>query len=218
MDQSDHINTPEPKSDAASVEPPRRSPWSKKALLIRILWGVCETLLWRPSPVWAWRFRASLLRLFGAKIGQGVRIHPSVKVIIPWHLRIRDGVRIHERAILYALGEIDMGDHSVVGPLAHLCAGTHDFTDPAFTLLCQPIVIGKRCVLGAGCFVAPNITLADDTVLMPRSAMYAQSEPGTCYQGNPAKLFVPVSSAFSFTNEIPTDLEPNPESKRGVQG
>ena len=218
MDQPEHINTHETGSDAASIEPPRRSPWSKKALLIRIIWGVCETLLWRPSPVWAWGFRASLLRLFGAKIGRGVRIHPSVKIIIPWHLRIRDGVRVHERAILYALGEIDIGEDSVVGPLAHLCAGTHDFTDPAFTLLCQPIIIGKRCVLGAGCFVAPNITLADDTILMPRSAMYAQSDPGTCYQGNPAKLFAPVPAALSITNEVAPDPESNSVSKRGVQG
>ena len=156
---------------------------------MRLLWGVCEILLWKPSPECAWRFRSSLLRFFGAKIGTGVRIHQTVKVIIPWNIEIGDRVRVHERAILYALGQIAIGDDTEVGPLVHLCAGTHDYTDPAFTLLRQPIDIGKKCILGAASFVAPSVVLADQTVLLPRSAMYANSEPGCCYQGNPAKVF-----------------------------
>lgn len=189
MDQPDQ-NMIEP----VFAEPPRRSPWSKKARLIRLVWGVCELVLWKPSPTWAWGFRRSMLRLFGAQIGKNVRIHPSAKVIIPWNLKIGDNVRVHERAILYALGEITIGEHTEVGALAHICAGTHNFTDPAFTLLCQPITIGDHCILGIACFVAPDITLADKTVLMPRCALYTNSNPGECYQGNPGKLYQPAST------------------------
>ncbi len=190
MSQSDQISTQQEAPDHSSDEPPRRSPWSKKALLVRAIWGICEFLLWKPSPVWAWGFRSTLLRIFGAKIGKNVRIHPSAKVIIPWHLTLEDGAMVHERAILYALGEIHIGESAEIGPMSHLCAGTHDFTDPAFTLIREPITIGDGCVLGAGCFVAPNVVLAPRTALMPRSAMYSNSEPGTCYQGNPAKLHI----------------------------
>jgi len=170
------------------VEPPRKSPWSLKAKIIRLGWGICEILFWKLSPTWAWGFRRFMLRVFGASVGKRVKIHPSVKVIIPWHITIGDDVIIHERAILYALGDIVIGDQSEIGPLVHVCAGTHDYTDPAFTLLRQPITIGKRCVLCAASFVAPNVTLADGTILMPRSAIYIDSQSETCYIGNPAKI------------------------------
>ncbi|MBL4697610.1 MAG: hypothetical protein JKX70_02130 [Phycisphaerales bacterium] len=186
MTQADQNN-----SVPTITDPPRRSPWSKKALIVRMVWAACELFLWKPSPAWAWGFRSSLLRLFGAQIGKQVRIHPSVKVVIPWNIEIGDYVRVHERAILYALGEITIGEHSEIGPLVYICAGTHDFSDPAFTLLREPIIIGSRCLLGTASFVAPNITLADGTVLMPRCAMYTNSLQGECYQGNPGKLYDP---------------------------
>lgn len=187
MDQSTQPN-PNRLEDPIA-EPPRKSPWSMKAKIVRLGWGVCEMVLWKPSPSWAWGFRRLLLRMFGAKVGQRVQIHPSAKVIIPWHIDLGDDVIVHERAIVYALGQISIGEASEIGPLVHLCAGTHDFSDPAFTLLREPITIGKRCVLCAASFVAPNVTLADETVLMPRSAIYTNSQPKTCYLGNPAKVY-----------------------------
>ncbi|MBL4808925.1 MAG: hypothetical protein JKY43_02570 [Phycisphaerales bacterium] len=173
-------------------EPPRKSPWSFKAKIIRALWGISELLLWKPSPASMTGFRNAMLRFFGAKIGKGVRIHPSVKIIIPWHIQIDDYVTIHDHAILYALGQITIGKHSEIGPLTHLCAGTHDYTDPKFTLLRQPITIGDHCILGPASFVAPNVTLADHTILHPRAALYTNSKPNTQYQGNPAK---PIQTA-----------------------
>jgi len=158
-----------------------------KAKILRLLWGVSEILLWKHSPVSLWGFRRALLRVFGAKIGKGVRIHPSVKVIIPWHIDLDDGVVVHERAILYALGQIKVGKNTEIGPLAHICAGTHDFTSPAFTLLRQPITIGSNCVIGIAGFVAPDVTLAEGTVLEPRCAIYMNTDPGTTYIGNPGK-------------------------------
>ena len=172
---------------STSDEPPRKSPWSLKAKIIRALWGVSELVLWRLSPPPMCGFRNAMLRFFGAKVGSSVRIHPSVKVVIPWNLQIGDGVSIHERAILYALGPISIGDNTEIGPLTHICAGTHDYTSPSFTLLRKPITIGKNCTLAAASFVAPDVTLADQTVLHPRAAIYTDSTLHTQYQGNPAK-------------------------------
>lgn len=129
-----------------------------------------------------------LLRCFGARVGRGARVHPSVKVIIPWHIRLGDGVVVHERAILYALGEITVGQGSEIGPLAHICAGTHDFTSPSFTLLRQPIVIGSDCVVGVAAFIAPGVVLADRTILEPRCAIYSDTRAGGVYIGNPGRL------------------------------
>jgi len=188
-------------SQPEAIEPTRRSSSTIKHRIIRVIWAGCEIVFWKLSPRWAWAMRNQLLRVFGAKVGKNVRIHQSVKVVIPWNLTIGDNVCVHERAILYALGKITIGDDTEIGPLAHICAGTHDFSDPAFTLLTLPIVIGKGCKVGVASFIAPDIVIADKTVLMPRCAVYANTEPGACYQGNPGKIYQPDRQAPESQSE-----------------
>jgi len=192
-------SAPDQPTSVSTAEPVRRTSWTLKARITRLVWAFCEILLWRISPPSMAGFRNTLLRLFGAKIGKGVRIHPSVKVVIPWNIEIGDGVTIHERAILYALGKITIGSNSEIGPLVHLCAGTHDHTDPVFPLLREPITISERCSLGAASFVAPGTVLAQGTILHPMGALYSDSTPDTQYRGNPAKPFVPTTDQDSTT-------------------
>ncbi|MBO6739735.1 MAG: hypothetical protein JJ916_07745 [Phycisphaerales bacterium] len=190
-----HELNPNAETDTFIEEPPRKSPWSMRAKVLRLCWGVLGVTLWKWTPVGMWGFRRSVLRLFGARIGKGVRLHPSVKVIIPWNIDIADGVIVHQSAILYALGPIRIGKDSEIGPHAHICAGTHDFSDPAFTLLRQPITIGERCLIGIGSFIAPDTVIADGTILEPRCAMYTNTEAGGVYIGNPGKRIVPASDS-----------------------
>jgi putative colanic acid biosynthesis acetyltransferase WcaF len=169
------------------AEPPRVSPYSAKAKIGRVLWGVVSATLWRLSPRGLHGFRRSLVRVFGGRVGAGTRIDPSVRVEIPWNLTIGSGVRICEHAILYCLGPVAIGDGTLVGPYAHLCAGTHDYTDPRFTLLREPIRVGSGCALLTASFVAPGVTVGDGAVLRPRAGLYRDAEAGVVHAGNPAK-------------------------------
>jgi len=169
------------------AEPPRVSPYSAKAKIGRVLWGFVSASIWRLSPRGLHGFRRSLLRLFGGRVGAGTRIDPSVRVEIPWNLTIGANVRICESAILYCLGPVEIGDGTLVGPYAHLCAGTHDYTDPKFTLQRVPIRVGSGCALLTASFVAPGVVVGDRAVLEPRAGLYRDAEPGVVYSGNPAK-------------------------------
>lgn len=171
----------------AVTEPPRKSPYSVQARIGRLLWGAVSFLIWSNIPNAAPGLRVLLLRCFGARIGRGVHLDRTVKIEIPWNLTIGDRVRVSRRAILYCLGPITIGEGTLIGPHAHLCAGTHDFTDPRFTLLRQPITIGRGCVIQTAAFVAPSTTVGDRAVLEPRACLYSDAEPGTVYEGNPAK-------------------------------
>ncbi len=55
-----------------------------------------------------------LLRLFGAKIGKNVVIRPSVKITYPWKLTVGDYAWVGDDAVLYTLGEINIGAHAVI--------------------------------------------------------------------------------------------------------
>lgn len=177
-----------PTQPTAADEPARRSWWSPRDNAVRVLWAACFLTVWKIVP--SDGARAWLLRRFGADVGPGVRIHRDVHIEIPWHLSIGAGSVICRGAILYCLGRVTVGERCLIGPFVHLCAGTHDYTDPAFTLLREPITVGDRCVLMSDAFVAPGITLAPGTVLRPRCGAFRDTEPNTVYTGNPGKPVV----------------------------
>ena len=65
----------------------------------RVLWGLVRiSFRLSPTPLHGWR--NFLLRCLGARIGRGVRIHPSVRVMFPWNLTISDHVVIGRDANL----------------------------------------------------------------------------------------------------------------------
>ncbi|MFT5422768.1 MAG: acetyltransferase-like isoleucine patch superfamily enzyme [Phycisphaerales bacterium] len=166
---------------------PEASPWTFKEKLLRAVWMVFGKPLFRLSFHNWYGFRATLLRLFGARIGKGVHIRPTAHVEIPWNIDIRDGVTVGDYAILYSLGQITIGQRSIISQYAHLCAGTHDHTDRRFPLIRDPVTIGSDAWIGADAYVGPNVTVGDLTVLGARSSAYKDLKPTQVYVGNPAK-------------------------------
>lgn len=178
---SDQASAP---AQPATLEPPRKSPYSRQALLGRMLWGVARASAWKVLPGSG---RNWLLRAFGARIGLGVRIHRSVAIEIPWNLTIGEGATVCPHAILYCLGPVRIGARCVIGRYVHVCAGTHDFSDPRFTLLRSPITIEDDCMLMTASFVGPDTTIARGSVLRPRATVFGATRPDTTYEGTPAR-------------------------------
>lgn len=163
----------------------RARKYSRRAMLGRILWSLLHPFF-RFSPRLLWSWRNTLLRLFGASIGKGVRIYPTVEIIIPWTLAIGDEATIGHRAILYALGPIAIGPRATVSQGAHLCAGTHDYRRPDFPLVKLPITIGEGAWICADAFIGPNVKVGDYAIAGARSVVMRDVEPQTIVAGNPA--------------------------------
>lgn len=164
------------------TSPLRRSEWSAKDNLKRILWGLCRPFWWAiPSA------RPPLIRIFGGDVGRRVTIADRVAVEIPWNIEIGDRVRIEAGAILYSLGPITIDDDAVIDRGAHLCAGSHDHTDPGFSLLRTPIHVGRGCIVGAESFVAPGVELGDGVSVAPRAVVVKSVRAGVAVGGNPAR-------------------------------
>lgn len=154
----------------------------------RVLWGLAWLGLarWTPPPLHRWR--RMVLRLFGARIAPGARLHASVKVWLPRNLEVGAGALVGPGARLYNQGAITIGAGAVISQRAHLCASTHDVDDPHFQLLLRPISIGPGCWVAAEAFVGPGVTTAEGSVVGARAALFAHTEPWTIYRGNPATV------------------------------
>jgi putative colanic acid biosynthesis acetyltransferase WcaF len=174
------------------VTPPRnQSPWTRKQQLGRLLWAIVYRLIFRCTFHNWYGLRASILRVFGARLGRNVRIRRTVKIEIPWNLEIGDDVSIGDEAILYSLGMIRIGARSFLSQYAHLCAGTHDHTSRNYPLIRAPITIGEDCWIAADAFVGPDVTIGDRTVLGARASAFSNLPADMIAVGNPAKAIKP---------------------------
>jgi putative colanic acid biosynthesis acetyltransferase WcaF len=158
----------------------------------RVLWAVLAPLFrFSPGPLRGWR--NLLLRATGARIGRGVRLHPSVRIMFPWNLAIADHVVIGERAHLYALAPIAIERHVLISQGAHLCAGSHDYRQPNFPIAHAPIRIATGTWIAAEAFVGPGVTVGAGAVVGARAVVTREVEPATVVAGNPARVIKTLS-------------------------
>lgn len=156
-------------------------------LIFMLVWGVAAS--WTPPPLHRWR--VMILRLFGARIGRGVRIYGSTRVWHPARLVIGDAALIGPRVNLYNQGSITIGAEAVVSQGAHVCASSHDVRDPHFQLVLRPILIDDKAWVAAEAFVGPGVTVGEGAVLGARAAAFRDLAPWTIYGGNPAVALKP---------------------------
>ena len=132
-------------------------------------------------------FRCWLLRLFGAKIGQGVLIRPTARFTYPWKVEIGDCSWIGDDVVFYSLEQIRVGSHCVISQKSYLCTGSHDIQDPTFGLIVAGITISNGVWIAADCFIAPGVEIGANAVIGARSSVFGNiPEQQVCW-GTPAK-------------------------------
>jgi putative colanic acid biosynthesis acetyltransferase WcaF len=156
-----------------------------------LLWQIVQASLFRLSPQPAYEFRRTLLQLFGAKIGRKVKIRPSARVTYPWKVTIGAHSWIGDEAVLYSLGEIRIGAHTVVSQFCHLCAADHDLKAIDFAIRARPIIIGDEVWLASDVFVAPGVSIGDGAVVGARSSVFRDVPGGVVCMGSPARVREP---------------------------
>ena len=151
------------------------------------LWWLVDAVFFKTSPQVLYGWRRFLLRCFGAKIGKGVIIRPSVRVTYPWKVSIGNNSWIGDHAELYSLGNITIGANSVVSQGSYICTGSHQFESLAFDIYALPIVIEDEVWIASDVFVGPGVTIGKGTVVGARSTVMKNLESGFIYAGYPLK-------------------------------
>ena len=171
------------------IEANRRSEkYSLRELAGRSLWACCMPLFrWGPRLCWGWR--RFLLRLFGAKVGVQVHIHPSARIFLPWNLEIGDWSSVGFDALLYNLGPMKIGERVTISQRAHLCGGTHKFREASMPLVRAAITVGDEAWICADAFVGPGVTIGTRAVVGARAVAMKDVAPGDIVTGNPARVF-----------------------------
>ena len=153
----------------------------------RFLWGIAWLLLVRPTPRPMHRWRAFVLRRFGARLGPNCRIYAGARIWAPWNLVCEDAVAVADGAVLYNAAPMHLGSHAIVSQDAYLCGATHDYDDPAFPMVDKPITLGRYAWIASRAVVGPGVQVGDGAVLGLCSLATRDLQPWTVYAGMPAK-------------------------------
>ncbi|MBS1504648.1 MAG: colanic acid biosynthesis acetyltransferase WcaF, partial [Bacteroidetes bacterium] len=93
--------------------------------------------------------KVALLKLFGAKLGTGVVIKPSVNIKYPWKLVAGNHCWIGEGVWIDNLSEVVIGNNVTLSQAALLLTGSHDHTKTTFDFISRPIVLEDGVWIGA---------------------------------------------------------------------
>jgi putative colanic acid biosynthesis acetyltransferase WcaF len=130
--------------------------------------------------------RVRLLKLFGAEIGERVVVKPGVRVKYPWHLRIGQDCWIGEDCWIDNLTTVRIGNDVCLSQGAYLCTGNHNWADPAFGLVIEPILIQNGAWVGAKAFLGPGVVLGHGAIAAAGSVVSKNIPDFKIYAGNPA--------------------------------
>ena len=151
-----------------------------------VAWYFINTLLFNNALFPINSIKIKMLRLFGAKLGKGVLIKPSVNIKYPWLLAIGNNVWIGEGVWIDNLAKVTIGDNVCISQGAMLLCGNHDFKKSTFDLMVGEINIEEGAWIGAKTVVCPNVTCGSHSILTVASVASKDLEPYGIYKGSPA--------------------------------
>ena len=158
-----------------------------RSLGVEALWYLIKCLVFLTPLPFSSRIKVIILRCFGAQVGRGVVIKPRVNIHFPWKLSVGDYSWLGEEVFILNFEPVVIGTHCCISQRAFLCAGNHDYKDPAMPYRNQPITVGDGAWVGAQVFVAPGANIGSETVISAGSVVTRDQPPGMVCAGNPCR-------------------------------
>ncbi|HTI19151.1 MAG TPA: DapH/DapD/GlmU-related protein [Trinickia sp.] len=160
---------------------------AKRSRLVEALWFAVEACIINNKLNPSSALRIGLLRLFGARIGQGCRLVHPLRVKYPWNLEVGDHCWFGVDVWIYNQAPILIGSHVCVSQGTFLTAGSHE-ASTTMDLRVAPIVIEDGVWITSKCIVQMGVTIGRSAVVTPLSVVHRSLEPEGVYGGNPCRF------------------------------
>lgn len=159
---------------------------ANRSLGIRVLWIAINKIFFQNNLFPFYRVKVTLLRIFGAKIGQNCVIKPNVNIKYPWNLQMGNHVWIGEQVWIDNLAKILIGSNVCISQGALLITGNHDYKKIGFNLIVDQIILEEGVWICARSIVGPGVICRKNSILCLGSVANKELSSHSIYQGNPA--------------------------------
>ncbi|UEG49446.1 WcaF family extracellular polysaccharide biosynthesis acetyltransferase [Ferruginibacter lapsinanis] len=156
------------------------------SLFKQVLWYFTNILFFKNPLNPSSGLKKILLKLFGAKVGNGVVLKPAINIKFPWKLSIGDYSWIGENVWIDNLAKVSIGSNVCISQGAYLLTGNHNYKKTTFDLITAAINIEDGVWIGAKAIVCPGVTCKTHAILSVASIASKDLEPYSIYKGNPA--------------------------------
>lgn len=139
--------------------------------VVRAAWYLINALIFN-SQILALlpsRFKATILRAFGAKVGDGLVCKPLVSIKYPWFLQLGDNVWLGQGVWIDNLCDVSIGSNVCISQGARIFTGNHDWGDPYFKFFSSKVEVGDGVWITAfqtlrpGASVPPGVAVVSGT-------------------------------------------------------
>ena len=158
-----------------------------KPRIVEAAWLIVSALF-VASSVPGSRMRVTLLRVFGARVSEGVVIKPRVRVKFPWRLSVGANAWIGEGVWIDNLADVTIGPHACLSQEAYLCTGSHDWSRERFDLVIRPIVVETQAWVCAKAIIGPGVTIGRGAVLGLGAVATSDLAPETIFGAPPPEF------------------------------
>jgi putative colanic acid biosynthesis acetyltransferase WcaF len=155
---------------------------------VEAIWYLLKCFIFMSPLPWPGKMKVSLLRIFGAKIGQGFKIQPRVAIHFPWKLEIGDNCWLGQRCEILNFEPVVIEDHVAVAHDVYIATGNHDYTDPTMSYMNKPTRIGRGSWVATRVFIGPGVEIGEHSVLSAGSVVTKSVPPWSIVSGNPAQV------------------------------
>src|SRR5205814_1699754 len=120
-DSRGHMSqSPPPPNCFQRLDTTTRYPYARSEYVRRFAWLFIQATLYRLPIPRAYAWRRFWLRLFGAKLGKAAAVHATTRIIHPWLLEVGDWSNLSSGVVVYNLGPVKIGHHTVISQDAYL--------------------------------------------------------------------------------------------------
>ena len=152
----------------------------------QLLWFFLGSVLLRSSWLPGTGWRVALLRLFGARVGNHVKIKTGVRVKYPWRLQVGDNTWIGEDCWIDNMADVVLGSNVCLSQGSYLCTGNHDWRDRSFRMFAREIRLENGSWVASRCTLGPGVTIGRDAIVAIGSVVWESVPAGEIHGGNPA--------------------------------
>ena len=168
---------------------PDNSEYDKgRSFLTRALWYFVGFPLVRSYYLPISALKATVLKIFGARIGKGVYLKPGIKIKFPWYLSVGDCCWLGEDVWIDNLAEVTIGSHVCISQGAYLCTGNHDWKTPSMKLFRKPVTLEDGSWIGAKAVLCPGVVVGREAIVTVASVVTRDVPSGQIWTGNPAQF------------------------------
>jgi putative colanic acid biosynthesis acetyltransferase WcaF len=133
------------------------------------------------------KWRIFLLKMFGAKVGEGSIVHASAYIPSPWNLEIGQKSVIAPEVKLH-IGKTIIGNKVTISQRAYLCTATHETNSINTPFIAGTIIVRDFAWIAAEAFIMTNVTIGIGAIVGARAAVFKDVEDWNMVGGNPAKF------------------------------